>query len=234
MLKRDKERIVGELTERLRSSQTLILADYRGLSVSDFDQLRDRLLEAGARFSVVKNTLTRRAAQAAGTDALLEFLDGPTAIAFIQPDGDPVAVAKVLSDTARTGRVLVIKGGVLEGRPVAEAAVEELATLPPIDVLRGQVLGAVIAPLNAIVGLVSAPLQDLVGLIDARIEQLGGDDSAEIEDGSGRSAPPASEQVEGVQEVSAAAEETTTEPAATTTETEPSAVEADGGEEKEE
>ena len=234
MLKRDKERIVGELTERLRSSQTLIVADYRGLSVSDFDQLRNRLLEAGARFAVVKNTLTRRAAEAAGADALLEFLDGPTAIAFIQPDGDPVAVAKVLSDTARTGRVLVVKGGVLEGRPVADAAVEELATLPPIDVLRGQVLGAVIAPLNAILSLVSAPLQDLVGVIDARIEQLGGDESAPTEGESGRSGTQEAEQVEGVREESGAAGETGPEAAATTTENEPSAAQADGGEKKEE
>jgi large subunit ribosomal protein L10 len=174
VLKRDKERVVAELTERLRTAETLIVADYRGLSVSDLEELRTRLIEQGARFTVVKNTLTRLAAEAAGTEALLEYIEGPTAIAFIQPDGDPVAVAKVLSETARRTRVLAMKGGLLEGRPMQGPEIEELAKLPAADVLRGQVLGAVIAPLNAIVGLLAAPLQDLYGLIDARIEQIGG------------------------------------------------------------
>jgi large subunit ribosomal protein L10 len=173
VLRRDKERLVEELAQRLRETNTLIVTDYRGLGVADFEELRGRLLDQGARISVVKNTLTRRAAEAAGVDELLGLLDGPTAIAFIQPQGDPVAVAKILSDTARTTRVLVIKGGLLEGRPVGDADVGELAKLPPLDVLRGQVLGAVVAPLNAIVGLVTAPLQDLYGLVDARLAQLG-------------------------------------------------------------
>jgi len=177
LLRQDKERIVAELTERLRTTDSLIVADYRGLSVSEIDDLRTKLLEVGARFSVVKNTLTRLAVEAAGTTALLDLLDGPTAIAFVQPDGDPAAVAKVLSETARSGRVLVIRGGLFDGRPMGDAEVEELAKLPPLDVLRGQVLGAVVAPLNAIAALVNAPLQELVGLIDARIEQLGGEEA---------------------------------------------------------
>jgi len=177
LLRQDKERIVAELTERLRTTDSLIVADYRGLSVSEIDDLRTKLLEVGARFSVVKNTLTRLAVEAAGTTALLDLLDGPTAIAFVQPDGEPAAVAKVLSETARSGRVLVIRGGLFDGRPMGDAEVEELAKLPPLDVLRGQVLGAVVAPLNAIAALVNAPLQELVGLIDARIEQLGGEEA---------------------------------------------------------
>jgi large subunit ribosomal protein L10 len=172
--KEDKERVVAELTERLRTSETLIVADYRGLTMPQIDELRGKLLEQGARFSVVKNTLTRRAAEAAGADALLALLDGPTAIAFLESGGDAVAVAKALADAARTTRVLTIRGGLLEGRPIEGTAVEELAKLPPADVLRGQVLGAITAPLTAIVGLFTAPLQDLYGLVDARIEQLGG------------------------------------------------------------
>ena len=120
----------------------------------------------------MKNTLTRRAAEAAGNDALLALLEGPTAIAFLESDGDPVAVAKALVDAARDTRVLEVRGGLLEGRPVEPGEIESLAKLPPVDVLRGQVLGAIIAPLTAIVGLFTAPLQDLYGLIDARIEQL--------------------------------------------------------------
>ena len=173
MRKDEKERLVAELTERLKNTETLLVADYRGLTMPQIDELRTKLLEHGARFAVVKNTLTRRAAEAAGTDTLLALLEGPTAIAFLESDGDPVAVAKALVDTARTTRVLEVRGGLLEGRPVEPGEVESLAKLPPVDVLRGQVLGAVTAPLTAIVGLFTAPLQDLYGLLDARIEQLG-------------------------------------------------------------
>jgi large subunit ribosomal protein L10 len=176
--KEDKERVVAELTERLRSSDTLLVADYRGLTMPQIDALRSRLIESGARFSVVKNTLTRRAAEAAGADALLALLEGPSAIAFLEADGDMVAAAKALADAARETRVLAIRGGVMQGRTVSAAEVESLATLPPIDVLRGQVLGAIIAPLSALQGLVTAPLQNLYGLLDARIEQLGGADAA--------------------------------------------------------
>ncbi len=175
MKKEDKERVVAELTERLRTTETLLVADYRGLTMPQIDELRTKLLEHGARFAVVKNTLTRRAAETVGNDALLALLDGPTAIAFLESDGDPVAVAKALVDAARDTRVLVVRGGMLEGRPVEPGEIESLAKLPPVDVLRGQVLGAVTAPLTAIVGLFTAPLQDLYGLLDARIEQLGGE-----------------------------------------------------------
>ncbi len=175
MKKEDKERVVAELTERLRTTETLLVADYRGLTMPEIDELRTKLLEHGARFAVVKNTLTRRAAETVGNDALLALLEGPTAIAFLESDGDPVAVAKALVDAARATRVLVVRGGMLEGRPVEPGEIESLAKLPPVDVLRGQVLGAVTAPLTAIVGLFTAPLQDLYGLLDARIEQLGGE-----------------------------------------------------------
>jgi large subunit ribosomal protein L10 len=177
--KEDKERVVAELTERLRTTETLLVADYRGLTMPQIDDLRSKLIEHGARFSVVKNTLTRRAAEAAGSDALLAMLEGPTAIAFLESDGDPVAVAKALVDAARDTRVLEVRGGLLEGRPIEAGEIESLAKLPPVDVLRSQVLAAITAPLTAIVALFTAPVQDLYGLIEARIEQLreGGDTS---------------------------------------------------------
>jgi large subunit ribosomal protein L10 len=174
MQKEDKELVVAELTERLRTAETLIVADYRGLTMPQIDTLRGRLLEHGAKFTVVKNTLTRRAAEAAGADVLLALLEGPSAVAFIEADGDMVAVAKALADSARETKVLAIRGGVMQGRQISAAEVEELAKLPPFDVLRAQVLGAIIAPLTSILALVGAPLQNLIGLIDARIEQLGG------------------------------------------------------------
>ena len=176
-MKRDrKEQVVEELTQRLKAAETLLVADYRGLTMPQIDELRSRLLRCGARFTVVKNTLTRRAA--AGTDALLALLDGPSAIAFLEADGDMVAAAKALADAARETRVLEVRGGIMQGRAVTAAEVESLATLPPEEVLRGQVLGAIVAPLTALAGLLNAPLQNLVGLIDARIEQLGGEEEA--------------------------------------------------------
>jgi large subunit ribosomal protein L10 len=205
MHREDKERVVAELTEKLKSADTMIIADYRGLTMPQIDTLRTKLLEQGARFSVVKNTLTRRAAEEAGADQLLALLEGPTAIAFVESDGDPVAVAKALADSARETRVLEIRGGVMQGRTISSADVEELAKLPPLDVLRGQVLGAVIAPLSSLVALVNAPLQNLVGLIDARIEQL------ESEGGGAAAAPEATEP-EATTEPEAAAESAAAEP----------------------
>jgi large subunit ribosomal protein L10 len=172
MQKSDKERVVAELTERLRTSETLIVADYRGLTNAEIDGLRSQLLQHGARFAVVKNTLTRRAAEAAGADALLALLEGPSAIAFVESEGDPVAVAKALRDTATSTRVLAIRGGVLEGAAISADEVENLAKLPPADVLRAQLVGAIVSPLTTVVALLAAPVRDLVGLIDARIEQL--------------------------------------------------------------
>jgi large subunit ribosomal protein L10 len=177
MKKEQKEQVVDELTARLKAADTLLVADYRGLTMPQIDALRTRLLESGARFTVVKNTLTRRAAEAAGADGLLTMLDGPSAIAFLEADGNMVAAAKALADSARETQVLEIRGGVLQGRAMSAEEVATLATLPPEDVLRGQVLGAIIAPLTALVGLLNAPLQNLVGLIDARIEQLGGEEA---------------------------------------------------------
>ena len=195
MKKEDKEQVVAELTERLRTSDTLLVADYRGLTMPQIDALRSRLIESGARFTVVKNTLTRRAAEAAGADALLTLLEGPSAIAFLEADGDMVAAAKALADSARESRVLAIRGGVMQGRAITAEEVQSLAILPPLDVLRGQVLAAIIAPITAIAGLVNAPLQNLYGLLDARIEQLGGAEEAPAEEQASEETPePAPEE----------------------------------------
>jgi large subunit ribosomal protein L10 len=124
--------------------------------------------------------LTRRAAEEAGAESLLALLEGPTAIAFVDADGDPVAVAKALSDTARETKVLALRGGTLSGRSISGADVEELAKLPAPEVVKSQLVGVIVAPLTQLAGLLAAPLRDLVGLIDARIAQLeeGGDASA--------------------------------------------------------
>ena len=212
MLRKDKEKVVADLADRLRASETLILADYRGLSVSEIDEVRTKILEHGARFTVVKNTLTKRAAEAAGLDTLTALLDGPTAIAFVG-DGDMVGVARALNETAKRTRILSIKGGILQGAPMEAAQVVELASLPPTDVLRGQVLGVILGPLTSIVGLLGAPLQDLVGLIDARVDQLGGPEApaAEAEEAPGEAPEAPTEAVEASADAEETVEETVEE-----------------------
>ncbi len=223
MQKADKEKVVQDLTERLRSAGSLIVADYRGLTNSQLAALRAELVKHGAKLTVVKNTLTRRAAQEAGADALLAMLEGPTAIAFVEAEGNPVAVAKALSDAARETKILALRGGVLSGQTISEAEVESLAKLPPLDVLQAQLVGVIIAPLTQLVALLAAPVQNLVGLIDARIAQLeeGGEASAVATEAAPAEEPveeqPAAETVEeplgeGEQEEVVAETSETTEP----------------------
>jgi large subunit ribosomal protein L10 len=219
MDKSQKEQVVADLVERLRTTESLIVADYRGLTNAQLMELRAKLRGSGARLTVVKNTLTRRAAEAAGTDALLALLEGPTAIAFVEADGDPVAVAKALADAAKDTKVLALRGGILSGQTLSGADVEELAKLPAADVVKAQLVGVIVAPLTQLAALIDAPLRDLVGLLDARIAQLeeGGDTSA--------SAAPAAE--EAPAEDAAADEAPADEPAA---EAEPEAVEPEAAE----
>ena len=232
MLKEQKHRVVEQLTERLRDTDTLMVADYRGLTMPEIDELRSKLLEAGARFTVVKNTLTRLAAEAAGKQEVLELIDGPTAIAFLDAEGDPAAVAKVLNDTARTNDVLVIRGGLLEGTVVGDVEIKRLATLPSAEVLRAQLVGAVAAPLTTVVGLFAAPLRDLVGVIDARIRQL--EERGEtVEEPSAEAEPAADEPAADEPEAEATAEEPATEDEPQEETEEPSA-DADSAEQEEE
>jgi large subunit ribosomal protein L10 len=214
MLRTEKERVVAELAKQLGDSQTLMVADYRGLTMPEIDELRGRLLEAGARFRVVKNTLTKLAAEQAGTTDVLELIDGPTAIAFLDAEGDPVAVAKVLNEVARANDVLVIRGGVLEGTVVGEDEIKRLATLPPADVLRAQLAGVVFAPLTTVVGLFTAPLRDLVGVIDARIRQLEEQGEAVPAEEPQAEEPQAEEPAEEAQAEEPQAEEASEEPSA--------------------
>lgn len=207
MHRTEKEDVVAALVEQLRSTESLIVADYRGLTNADLVELRAKVRGSGGRLQVVKNTLTRRAAEEAGTESLLALLEGPTAIAFVQTDGDPVAVAKALADTAKDTKVLTLRGGILSGRSLSGDDVEELAKLPAPEVVKSQLVGVVVAPLTQLVGLLAAPLRDLAGLIDARIEQLGGT-SAEVE------TPAEVETTAGVETPAEAEAETPGEPVA--------------------
>lgn len=231
MLKQDKERIVEELAAELGSAETLIVADYRGLTNKQLEALRDQLIPHGARFRIVKNTLTRRAAEQAGAEALLVMLEGPTAIAFIESSGDPAAVAKALAQTAKETSVLTLRGGILEGKTLSGAEVDQLATLPSAEVLRSQLVGAIVAPLTQLLALVSAPLRDLHGLVQARIEQL--EEQGEIVEPVAEAAveteetaaeeEPAEEAAEGLLQAEPAAAEVTPEDSAAAESSDPTA-----------
>jgi large subunit ribosomal protein L10 len=204
MQKSEKERVVAELTERLQGAETLIVADYRGLTVTQIAELRGKLYEHGAQFSVVKNSLTKRAAESAGIEPLLALLEGPTAIAFLESDGDPVAVAKALDDAVRA-ETITLKGGLLEGAEIGADGLKQLAKLPPAEILHAQLVGAVAGPVIAVVGLFAAPMREFVGVIDARIRQL---------EEQGETAEPPAEEEAPAEEPAAEAEAAPEEPAA--------------------
>lgn len=226
MHRTEKERVVAELAEQLRSTESLIVADYRGLTNADLVDLRAKVRGSGGRFQVVKNTLTRRAAEEAGTDSLLGLLEGPTAIAFVETDGDPVAVAKALADTAKDTKILTLRGGILSGRTLTGDDVEELAKLPAPDVVKSQLVGAVVAPLTQLAALLAAPLRDLVGLLDARVAQLSegspadaGSADAEVPDDGPETPEPVAEAQESEAEAGEEAAEDAEEATETETET---------------
>jgi large subunit ribosomal protein L10 len=237
VLKTDKERIVDELAAELGSADTLIVADYRGLTNKQLEALRDQLIPHGARFRIVKNTLTRRAAEQAGADGILVLLEGPTAIAFIEASGDPAAVAKALAATARETSVLTLRGGILEGKTLSGDEVEQLAKLPPVDVLRGQLVGAIVAPLDQLLGLVTAPLRDLHGLVEARIKQL--EEQGEVvepvapaEEPAGEAAAPAADESLSTAEPATAEDSSEDSAAAESSDSKPEAVEESETEEE--
>src|SRR4029078_1043687 len=150
------EEVVAVLVEQLRSTESLIVADYRGLTNADLVALRSKVRGSGGRLQVVKNTLTRRAAEEAGTESLLALLEGPTAIAFVEAGGDPVAVPKALADTAKDTNVLALRGGILSGRALTGDDVDELAKLPAPDVVKSQLVGGIVGQPPELAGVCAA------------------------------------------------------------------------------
>jgi len=164
-----KERVVQRLTEQMRDAPAMIVTDYRGLTVTQVADVRRSLRESGATFHVAKNTLAKLAAKQAERPDLIEFLEGPTAIAFVLDD--PAAAAKKLSELARQTRVLEVRGAIMEGQTLSAEQVRQLGDLPPKDVLRAQVVGAVAGPLQGAYGVLSAPLREFLIVLDQYIEK---------------------------------------------------------------
>jgi large subunit ribosomal protein L10 len=164
----EKTAAVAELAERFQSSSGAVLTEYRGLSNAQLTQLRRSLADA-ATYAVVKNTLTRLAAQQARFPVPEELLTGPTAIAFIS--GDPVEAARGLRDFSRTNPLLVIKGGVLDGRALSPDEIRRLADVAPRDVLLARMAGAMQGSLAKAAGLFQAPLSQVARLAAALQEK---------------------------------------------------------------
>jgi len=162
---------VTALKERIKGAQALLLAEYRGLSVHDATELR-RSLSEQARFSIVKNTLFRRAAADAGVAELEQLLDGPTAVAFV--DGDVVATAKKVVDAARKFPALVLKGGYLDGKLLSAAEAQALATLESREVLLSRVAGMMKAEMSQAASMFQAIQGRFLGVLEAYRDKLPG------------------------------------------------------------
>jgi large subunit ribosomal protein L10 len=164
----EKTAAVAEIAERFQGSSAAVLTEYRGLTMAQLTQLR-RSLGDGATYAVVKNTLTKLAASEAGFPVSDELLTGPTAIAFIQ--GDPVEAARGLRDFSRTNPLLVIKGGVLEGKALSADEIRRLADVEPREVLLAKLAGAMQGSLAKAAGLFQAPLSQVARLAVALQEK---------------------------------------------------------------
>lgn len=179
----DKATAVEELTERFRQSNATLLTEYRGLTVAQLKQLR-RSLGRETKYAVAKNTLAKRAAIDAGIGGLDDLFTGPTALAFVS--GDPVEAAKGLREFAKANPLLVVKGGVFEGKALTAEEVRALADLESREVLLAKAAGAMKANLSKAAALLQAPLSKAVRLAaalqDKRTEAGGG--NAEGDGGS--------------------------------------------------
>ena len=164
MAKAEKAAAIAELTDKFRTSGAAVLTEYRGLSVKQLTDLRNSL-RGNATFAVVKNTLTELAAKEAGVTAFDGQLQGPSAIAFVE--GDPVEAAKGLRDFAKANPLLVIKGGVLDGKTLTPEEITKLADLESREVLLAKLAGALQASLSQAVYLFAAPLSQTARVVDA-------------------------------------------------------------------
>ncbi len=156
-----------------------IVTDYRGLTVTDLQNLRSTLRPLNAEFRVAKNTLTAIAAEQVGIDVMRPVLEEPTALVFAFDD--IVSVPKAVNDFVRTSRILKVRGGVLQNKLLNAADVEEIATLPSKQELQGKLLGLFISPMSRTVGVLSGPSRSLAYVINARAEQLEGGAAPEAE-----------------------------------------------------
>lgn len=179
---------IAEIAADIRASQAIFAVDYRGITVAQVAELRGKLRDADTSFKVVKNSLTERAADEAGAEALKDMLSGPTALAFVR--GDAAMAAKAIADYAKTTQLLPFKGGMMEGEALAAEQIVAISKLPSREVLYGQLVGVVASPVSGLVRTLGA----LVGGLAVALGQVQGKkESGEIPAGEAPSAPAAEE-----------------------------------------
>ena len=164
-----KKAIVAELSAQVANAQTVVVAEYRGIEVGDLTQLRAKARLSGVYLRVLRNTLARRAVEGTPFSVLVDQLTGPLIYSI---SNDPVAAAKVLNDFAKGNDLMVIKGGLIGKSVIDEAGVKELTKLPPIEVVRAQLLGLLNTPASQLVGTLNAPASQFVGVLSGGVRQL--------------------------------------------------------------
>jgi large subunit ribosomal protein L10 len=199
----EKAAVVEEVSTQIQDAEAVFAVDYRGISVTQAAELRARLNDAGARFRVVKNTLTQLAADQAGADPLKEVLDGPTAFTFVAADGGDVALAaKALADFRRQTNLLEFKGGVMNGEALSADQIGALSRLPAREILHGQLVGMIASPitglvrgLNALISGLAIQLKQIAdeGMVP-RGEVAGGDQADSEQDAQADQAAEEAEQ----------------------------------------
>jgi large subunit ribosomal protein L10 len=194
MARPEKAAAVAEITERFQDASAALLTEYRGLHVGEIAELRGALREAGTEYKVLKNTLARIAVREVGLEELVDMLEGPTAIAFVK--GDAVEAAKALDDAAKKFPVLVIKGGVVEGKIIDADQARQLAKLEPREVQLAKIVMMVNTPLQQTANVLSALLRDFGSMLAQVVSKK---ESGELPGGTG-------EQPEALAEETGAAE----------------------------
>src|SRR2546423_798840 len=189
MNKEQKTALVEEIAGQIQDSDAVFAVDYRGISVPQAAELRTRLRDADATFRVVKNSLTERAADKAGADAIRALLDGPTALTFVR--GDAALAAKALADFARGEDLLEFKGGLMDGAEVTVDEIKAISRLPARDVLHAQLVGMTAAPLTGLVGGLNALIAGLALQLGQIAEQglVSGEAEAEAAPAEAEAAP---------------------------------------------
>jgi len=168
--RKEKEQIVSDLCKKIEGYKAVVLTHYRGLNVEQISQLRKRLREEKVYYHVIKNTLMRLASKGTDLEKLNDYFEGPTAIAISY--GDPILLAKVLSEFIKTQPSLEIKVGLIEGRVAPPEDVKALATMPSREVLLAQILGGIQISGGQVVGAILSILQQMLGAAQARVNQL--------------------------------------------------------------
>jgi large subunit ribosomal protein L10 len=169
--RKEKEQVIYDLGEKVKGFQAAVLTNYRGLNVEQINHLRQRLREEKISYHVVKNTLMKLASKGTDLEKLNNYFEGPTALAISY--GDPILLAKILSEFIKTQPSLEIKIGLIQGKVASPEEVKALATMPSREVLLAQLLTTIQTPASQLLGVILIAFQEFLSVLEARIDQLG-------------------------------------------------------------